>query len=107
SPTNTATSLISDLLVAFAVYGGNSNGQHCMFPFLYKTELFHSCTNAGDKKGNFWCATTHNYNQDKLWRYCPDISNVSSLFVYSLWGRSGLLVILKNQAGAGACHGLP
>uniref|UniRef100_A0A674K820 Fibronectin type-II domain-containing protein n=1 Tax=Terrapene triunguis TaxID=2587831 RepID=A0A674K820_9SAUR len=57
----------SDLLVAFAAYGGNSNGQRCIFPFVYKTELFHSCTNAGDNMGNFWCATTKNYNQDKLW----------------------------------------
>ncbi|XP_074793248.1 matrix metalloproteinase-9-like [Natator depressus] len=54
-------------------YGGNSNGQRCTFPFVYKNQLFHSCTNAGDKMGNFWCATTHNYDQDKLWSYCPDI----------------------------------
>uniref|UniRef100_A0A674JZS4 Fibronectin type-II domain-containing protein n=1 Tax=Terrapene triunguis TaxID=2587831 RepID=A0A674JZS4_9SAUR len=61
-------------------YGGNSNGQCCIFPFVYKSRLYHSCTNAGDKMGNFWCATTQNYNQDKLWSYCPDISNVSTLF---------------------------
>ncbi|XP_042712100.2 epididymal sperm-binding protein 1-like isoform X2 [Chrysemys picta bellii] len=54
-------------------YGGNTSGERCTFPFIYKTELFHSCTNAGDKMGNFWCATTQNYNQDKLWSYCPDI----------------------------------
>ncbi|XP_053865736.1 epididymal sperm-binding protein 1-like [Malaclemys terrapin pileata] len=54
-------------------YGGNANGQRCIFPFVYKSQLYHSCTNAGDKMGNFWCATTQNYNQDKLWSYCPDI----------------------------------
>uniref|UniRef100_A0A8C3SKI9 Fibronectin type-II domain-containing protein n=1 Tax=Chelydra serpentina TaxID=8475 RepID=A0A8C3SKI9_CHESE len=53
-------------------YGGNSNGQRCTFPFIYKKQLFHSCTNAGDKMGHFWCATTYNYDQDKLWSYCPD-----------------------------------
>ncbi|CAM4617406.1 epididymal sperm-binding protein 1-like [Lepidochelys kempii] len=53
-------------------YGGNSNGQRCTFPFVYKNQLFYSCSNAGDKMGNFWCATTHNYDQDKLWSYCPD-----------------------------------
>ncbi|CAM5130784.1 unnamed protein product [Natator depressus] len=41
-------------------YGGNSNGQGFTFPFVYKTQLFSSCTNAGDKMGHFSCATTHN-----------------------------------------------
>ncbi|XP_067388874.1 epididymal sperm-binding protein 1-like [Emydura macquarii macquarii] len=54
-------------------YGGNSNGQRCTFPFIYKKQLFYSCTNAGDSLGNFWCATTHNYDQQKQWSYCPDI----------------------------------
>ncbi|CAM4691694.1 unnamed protein product [Caretta caretta] len=53
-------------------YGGNSNGQRCTFPFVYKKQLFYTCTNAGDKMGHFWCATTHNYDRNKLWSDCPD-----------------------------------
>uniref|UniRef100_A0A8C0GUY4 Fibronectin type-II domain-containing protein n=1 Tax=Chelonoidis abingdonii TaxID=106734 RepID=A0A8C0GUY4_CHEAB len=56
-------------LCGWLSYGGNSNGQRCTFPFVYKKQLFYTCTNSGDKMGHFWC----------LWSYCPDTSNVSSL----------------------------
>ncbi|XP_074873909.1 epididymal sperm-binding protein 1-like [Carettochelys insculpta] len=53
-------------------YGGSSNGQSCVFPFRYKNQLWFSCTKAGDRMGRFSCATTHYYDRDKLWSYCPD-----------------------------------
>ncbi|XP_064355673.1 epididymal sperm-binding protein 1-like [Dromaius novaehollandiae] len=53
-------------------YGGNSNGENCVFPFIYKENLFYSCIKTNDSTGNLWCATTGNYDQDKLWSYCPE-----------------------------------
>ncbi|XP_054848607.1 fibronectin-like [Eublepharis macularius] len=53
-------------------YGGNTNGCACAFPFIYKNQTFYTCTNEDDKQGRFWCATTENYDKDKLWNYCAD-----------------------------------
>uniref|UniRef100_A0ABM5GSD1 Epididymal sperm-binding protein 1-like n=1 Tax=Pogona vitticeps TaxID=103695 RepID=A0ABM5GSD1_9SAUR len=53
-------------------YGGNSNGQPCVFPFTYKNQTFETCTNVDEMTGNFWCATTENYDQDQKWSFCPD-----------------------------------
>uniref|UniRef100_A0A8B9P8B4 Fibronectin type-II domain-containing protein n=1 Tax=Apteryx owenii TaxID=8824 RepID=A0A8B9P8B4_APTOW len=53
-------------------YGGNSNGENCVFPFIYKKKLFYSCIKTNDSTGNLWCATTGDYDQDKLWSYCPE-----------------------------------
>ncbi|XP_065071306.1 lysyl oxidase homolog 2B-like [Rhopilema esculentum] len=49
-------------------HGGNSNGNCCVFPFIYKTKVYHSCTTTGFSK--FWCATSKNYDQDKKWGLC-------------------------------------
>ncbi|XP_060636649.2 uncharacterized protein [Anolis sagrei] len=53
-------------------YEGNSGGQSCVFPFLYKNQTFYTCTNDNSKDGRFWCATTNNYDTDKMWSYCAD-----------------------------------
>ena len=48
---------------------GNGNFACCRFPFVYNGESHHKCL-FDDKTGQFWCATTTNYDQDKLFGYC-------------------------------------
>ncbi|XP_033025895.1 72 kDa type IV collagenase-like [Lacerta agilis] len=57
---------------AIQEYGGNSNGQPCVFPFAYKSQTFYTCSNEDDPHGRFWCATTGSYDKDKKWSYCAD-----------------------------------
>nr|XP_034991092.1 uncharacterized protein LOC118094646 [Zootoca vivipara] len=57
---------------AIQEYGGNSNGQPCVFPFAYKDRTFYTCTNEDDPRGSFWCATTGSYDKLQKWSYCAD-----------------------------------
>uniref|UniRef100_UPI00358E9530 72 kDa type IV collagenase-like isoform X6 n=1 Tax=Myxine glutinosa TaxID=7769 RepID=UPI00358E9530 len=50
---------------------GNAEGDFCMFPFTFEGQEFTSCTKAGRKDGLLWCATTDNYDRDRLYGYCP------------------------------------
>ncbi|XP_034279017.1 epididymal sperm-binding protein 1-like isoform X1 [Pantherophis guttatus] len=57
---------------AVTEYGGNSGGKPCVFPFLYMSHVYYTCTAKSDRKGQFWCSTTGNYDKDKKWSYCAD-----------------------------------
>ncbi|XP_017284979.1 C-type mannose receptor 2 [Kryptolebias marmoratus] len=50
---------------------GNSYGRPCYLPFQYKGQWFHNCTSSGREDGHLWCATTHNYDRDQRWGFCP------------------------------------
>ena len=41
----------------------------CVFPFIYRRRRYTSCTRVKSKRP--WCATTSNYDKDKMWGYCP------------------------------------
>lgn len=50
---------------------GNGDGKPCVFPFIFEGRSYSACTTKGRSDGYRWCATTANYDQDKLYGFCP------------------------------------
>ncbi|XP_063816534.1 matrix metalloproteinase-9 [Pseudophryne corroboree] len=59
----------SELLYTF---DGNSDGQPCVFPFIFDGQSYSSCTTDGRSDGYRWCGTTANYDTDKKYGFCPN-----------------------------------
>lgn len=47
---------------------GTANGAMCVFPFIYQNVAYYECVLLNDNA--LWCATSTNYDADRLWGYC-------------------------------------
>ncbi|XP_064421003.1 protein sel-1 homolog 1 isoform X2 [Latimeria chalumnae] len=62
--------VIEEKKLVVTAIGGNSDGEPCVFPFLFLDREYIECTTVGRHDGRLWCATTYDYYRDKKWGYC-------------------------------------
>jgi len=77
-------------------FGGNSNGEPCYFPFVYKNKTYDNCIYKSETDRNMFCSTTHHYDLDRKWGYCPKRMN-STIEGNSNGGKCHFPFIYKNK----------
>ncbi|XP_054848608.1 epididymal sperm-binding protein 1-like [Eublepharis macularius] len=79
-------------------YGGNSNGNPCVFPFSYLGKIYYTCTTKFSDKP--WCATTGSYDKNRKWSYCSDLRQVGEpcYFPFIYQNRSHTTCISEGSA---------
>ncbi|XP_041660412.1 cation-independent mannose-6-phosphate receptor [Cheilinus undulatus] len=93
-------------------YGGGDQcppvtekGEVCVFPFIHMKKSYTECTKEGLTNGKKWCSTTANYDTDKKWGFCQEVSakrQSSILFTCDQSAGHGSPQVLSETDGCSA-----
>ena len=66
-------------------YVKTTEGDCCVFPFIYRSKKYQSCTTVDN--GNIpWCATTSNYDTDEMRGQCK-IENRGEIILFTFFNQ--------------------
>ncbi|XP_029607760.1 cation-independent mannose-6-phosphate receptor [Salmo trutta] len=93
-------------------YGGGDvcppvteNDEVCVFPFNFLKKLYTACTTEGRMDNRLWCATTSDFDKDKKWGFCVQVTGKrqsSILFTCDQSAGHGTPELLSETGGCAA-----